>query len=145
MRIYRTTPLASSVAVAALFLGACSGDPTTPADSPENSSVRIVVADDSFSPELRTVNAGESIVWEWTGSNEHTVHFESLNLNSGSPKTSGTFQATLNTAGSFSYHCEVHGQSMSGTITVSGGTSTTGGDSGTGGDTGTGGGYAPTS
>ena len=144
MRIYRTTPLASSVAVAALFLGGCSGDPTTPADSTQNSSVRIVVADDFFSPSARTVNAGESIVWEWTGSNEHTVHFEKLNINSGSAKSSGTFEATLTAQGSFTYYCQVHGQTeMSGTITVSGGTSTTGGDSGTGGDGGTGGGYAP--
>ena len=142
MRIYRTTPLASSVAVAALFLGGCSSDPTTPADG----SVRIEVDDDFFSPSARTVNAGESIVWEWTGSNEHTVHFERLNINSGSAKSSGTFEAKLTAQGSFTYYCEVHGQSvMSGTITVSGGTSTTGGDSGTGGDTGTGGGYAPTS
>ncbi len=144
MRIYRTTPLASSVAVAALFLGACSGDPTTPANSPENSSVRIVVADNSFSPMSATVNVGEPIVWEWTGSNEHTVQFEKLAINSGSAKSSGTFETTLTAQGSFTYHCTVHGQSvMSGTISVSSGSSTTGGGSGTGGDTGTGMGYAP--
>ncbi len=138
MRIYRPTPLASSVAIAALFLGGCSGDPTTPENSLGNSSVRIVVADDFFSPSARTVNAGQPIVWEWTGSNEHTVHFEKLAINSGSAKSSGTFETTLTAQGSFTYHCTVHGQSvMSGTITVSGGNSTTGGDSGTGGS------YAP--
>ncbi len=138
MRIYRPTPLASSVAVAALFLGGCSGDPTTPENSPENSSVRIVVADNSFSPSSRTVNAGVLIVWEWTGSNQHTVQFDNLAINSGSAKSSGTFEATLTAQGSFTYYCTVHGQSvMSGTIIVSDGSSTTGGDSGTGGS------YAP--
>ncbi len=138
MRIYRPTPLASSVAVAALFLGGCSGDPTTPENSPGNSSVRIVVADNFFSPSSGTVNVGEPIMWEWTGSNQHTVQFDNLNLDSGSPKSSGTFEATLTAQGSFTYYCTVHGQSvMSGTITVSGGNSTTGGDSGTGGS------YAP--
>jgi plastocyanin len=30
----------------------------------------------------------------------------------------GTFSNTFNTAGSFPYHCQVHGTSMSGTVTV---------------------------
>ncbi len=103
MRIYRPTPLASSVAIAALFLGGCSGDPTTPQNNAGNSSVRIVVADNSFSPESRTVNAGQPIMWEWTGSNEHTVLFEKLAINSGSAKSSGTFETTLTAQGIFTY------------------------------------------
>ncbi len=139
MRTYCPNPLASSVAVAALFLGGGSGDPTTPENNPGNSSVRIVVGDNFFSPSSGTVNVGAPIMWEWTGSNQHTVQFDNLNLNSGSAKSSGTFETTLTTQGSFTYHCTVHGQSvMSGTITVS-----SGGGSGTGGDGGTGAGYAP--
>jgi len=33
--------------------------------------------------------------------------------------TSGVFVHTYNTAGSFSYHCKVHGSSMSGTVNCS--------------------------
>ena len=142
MRIRCPIPLPSCLAAVALFLGGCSGEPTTPvADPVPEDAIRISVRDDFFSPSPQTVNAGQSIVWVWTGSNQHTVRFENLPISSGSAKASGSFAATLSASGSFTYYCEVHGKSvMSGTITVSGAGSGSGGTN-TGGDSDTGGGY----
>lgn len=81
----------------------------------------------SYSPQNVMINVGQKVVWT-NNDGPHTVTsnpgpsgcspasteaFSSPLLNSGN-----TFQHTFNTPGTFAYHCEVHGCSMSGTVTV---------------------------
>lgn len=72
-------------------------------------------------PARDTVAVGGTVTWTWTGSNPHTV------LSTGSPsftsssnptQTTGTYQFTFNSAGTYTYECGIHGPSMSGVMVV---------------------------
>ena len=87
----------------------------------------------SFDPANRIITAGQKVTWTNTVNIPHTVSsndpadpglvfkctpvspelFRSVVLNQGD-----TFDHTFNTPGVYHYHCEVHGCSMAGTITV---------------------------
>jgi plastocyanin len=99
----------------------------------------VTVANFSFTPSALTVAPGATVTWSWAaGSTDHNVTFDDGNHSS--TQSSGTYQRTFPNAGTFPYHCTIHGaQGMVGTITVSAGGSG-GGSSGGGGGTG-GGGY----
>ena len=91
----------------------------------------VIIGDDFFAPANVTINAGQTVCWTNTGGNPHTVssnkssgqnftctpvsseEFESGNLTSGD-----TFDHTFNTPGTYAYHCDVHGCSMAGSVTV---------------------------
>lgn len=106
---------------AVLTLAACS-DHTGPGgggggnDEPPPATAAVSVQDDQFVRAAVRVAAGGTVTWTWTGNNLHNVTFN------GGPasatQTEGNFQRTFETPGSFSYNCTVHGQAMSGTITV---------------------------
>ncbi|MFC5270640.1 T9SS type A sorting domain-containing protein [Adhaeribacter terreus] len=74
----------------------------------------------SFAPQQVTINAGEMVTWQWE-SGTHNIHSDSspqawteASSTSGNP----TFSHTFNMAGTYPYHCTIHGQSMSGSITI---------------------------
>ena len=83
----------------------------------------ITVGNNVFTPTPDTVAAGQ-VTFSWsTPSNGHTVTWDSgpgtLPVASGL-KSSGTYAATLQ-AGTYQYHCEIHGgpgSGMHGTIVV---------------------------
>ena len=129
MRITKLVVLAPAILLA---LSACSSSstpsststppPTTPAASSSStgSAAATVQATDEkvFTPATVTINAGQTVTWQNQGSLSHTVTFDNgpsfnQNLDSGS-----TVNRTFSTAGTFKYHCTIHGASMSGTITV---------------------------
>jgi len=91
------------------------GGGTTTTTTPSTSS-EIRVLDNSYSPSATTVAAGTAVTWTWGGTTAHDVTFDD------GPKSStqvaGNYQRTFAAAGSFPYHCSVHGASMSGTVTV---------------------------
>mgnify|MGYP001442230569 CR=1 FL=1 len=76
-----------------------------------------------FAPTSVTIRAGGTVTFTWAaGSGLHGVNWSgapvgSLPANS-TNQTSGTFQVTLNTTGTYTYNCTVHGASMSGSIEV---------------------------
>jgi len=95
----------------------------------------------AFSPASLTVTAGTTVKWTNTGRAHHTSTSDATpqpTWNSGAvlpagmgtcdpndpyctPGTTpaGTYQRTFSTAGTYQYHCELHGaQGMTGTITV---------------------------
>jgi len=114
----RTTFLAVFVSLA---FTACSSS-TSPGSSGGRSTA-ITVGNDFYSISPDTVGSGATITWTWaTPSNGHTVNWDSgpgaLPPNSGATQTSGTYVATLTTAGTYHYHCAVHGAAMSGVIVV---------------------------
>jgi plastocyanin len=94
--------------------------PTTAASPTQSSGVTIRVEDNVFSPDARTVPAGTEVTWQWAGELPHSVEgtFNGQEVKSAQQRE-GTFKFTFASAGTFSYLCGVHGQAMSGTITVS--------------------------
>ena len=72
----------------------------------------------SFSPNPATVTTGQRVAWRNSAGQTHTATqnagaFDTGGISSGSQ--SGVF--TMNTAGTFGYHCSIH-PSMVGTLTV---------------------------
>jgi plastocyanin len=90
---------------------------TAVADVPPPMNAAVTVVDDSFDPDQRTIAAGGTVTWTWSGTtNQHNVTFAS-GTNSAT-QAAGTFMRTFAATGSFPYQCTIHGASMSGTIIV---------------------------
>ena len=82
-----------------------------------STSDQVTVANNNFSPRCTTVAPGTTITWTWnSGGLAHNVTF-ATGPNSGN-LTDGTFTRNFPTAGTFTYQCTIHGQSMSGEIRV---------------------------
>jgi plastocyanin len=121
------------LAAIALVAGACSSStsPSSSASSPPASTpatasspaptgAATVQATDSlkFTPATVTINVGQTVVWQNNGTVAHTVTFDSgpsfsQNLNAGA-----NVVRMFSTAGTFKYHCVIHGAAMSGTVIV---------------------------
>jgi plastocyanin len=75
----------------------------------------------SFSPANVAVNKGDSILFKNTGSSDpHSVIWDSPNSPSNGPlfNAGNTWSVVMPNAGTFNYHCGVHGAGMKGTVTV---------------------------
>jgi plastocyanin len=120
------------------LLSSCGGgsDSTTgPMDAEGNA---VTVGNNFFSPVDLSVVAGTTVTWNWAaGAVDHNVTFDD---GEHSPtQSSGSFPRTFSAAGTYPYHCTIHGAAvMHGTVTVAS-SSSGGGGSGMGGG-GTGGG-----
>jgi plastocyanin len=87
-------------------------------------STTVDVADDQFVAANITITVGDTVTWDWTDSNQHTVTFDDGSTYSSGiqsqPFTSPAIQFT--TVGTFAYYCQVHGApggtGMSGTVVV---------------------------
>jgi plastocyanin len=121
--------------LAVASLCACGGSSNT--TSPSNNSQPkvntppsvggISVTNNNFNPGSKTVPAGSNVQWAWntcTGDpyNGQSCISHSVTFDDGSASSpvqdEGTFTKSFNTAGTYTYHCSVHGTVMSGTITV---------------------------
>ena len=94
----------------------------------------VSVVDNSFQPQQLTVTVGDTVMWTDNGNNPHTVTadggaFDSSNGGSGTMANGQTFSHTFTAAGSFPYHCKIHGAAgglgMAGTIVVQAAASST--------------------
>ena len=85
--------------------GGCSGTNSAPK-----------VCDNFYSPGTVTITAGTTVTWTWGGAANHSVTI--TGVPSSGIKSSGTFAHTFSTPGTFTYDCDVHGASMSGTVQV---------------------------
>ena len=119
------------LAVASLYACGGSGGSTT---SPMNQGVNtpppsgaISVTNDMFSPGTKTVAVGTTVKWAWNSCsgdayNGQTCVSHSVTFDDGTASSplqdQGTFDKTFSAAGTFTYHCQIHGASMTGTITV---------------------------
>ena len=111
---------------------ALSGSPVTFSETvatlPTTASVAVgpgvvftSVRNGSANPAVDTVAAGGTVTFTWgSGSLSHGVGSTGTPSFTGqtSPQTSGTFQVTFNTAGTYAYDCIVHGIAMNGVIVV---------------------------
>jgi plastocyanin len=122
------------------LLSSCGGGSDSTAGPMDADPNTVTVGNNFFSPVDLSVAAGSTVTWNWApGADEHNVTFDD---GAHSPtQGSGSFPRTFSAAGTFPYHCAIHGADvMHGTVTVaSSGTSGGGGGSGMGGG-GTGGG-----
>ncbi|SRR6266542_3072967 len=85
----------------------------------DTSPVQIIMHNMTFSPASVTVNKGTVVKWQNDDAYAHTVNsndgstFSSGNINGG-----GSFSYTATLAGTFNYHCLIHGLPMSGILIV---------------------------
>ena len=71
------------------------------------------------SPNPATIKAGQRVAWRNADSLPHTATADAGSFNTGTLAASVTSSAIqLNTAGTFPYHCTIHGVTMAGTLTV---------------------------
>lgn len=88
----------------------------------------VEVADNEFAPEAITIEAGDTIEWEHTGVNPHTVTADdgSFDSHPDCPQgpcmmTGDTYEQTFDEPGEYGYYCKIHGSpgsGMAGTVVV---------------------------
>lgn len=130
-----------------LLAGACGGGggggPTSPPPSGGtgggtgggntggSTSADISVTNNAFTPSATTVAAGTTVTWTWNSCagdgyggqlcTDHSIVFDDGARPGAPAQSSGTFSSTFANAGTYSYHCSIHGSAttgMRGTITV---------------------------
>jgi plastocyanin len=128
-----------------LALSACGGgggggggttEPPPPGGNNTNTQVTVTVGKSSFNPTAVSVSPQGKVTWRWntcstaSGGDDpygggggstttcvaHNVKFDD-GPESGTQET-GAFSRTFATAGTYNYHCVIHGAAMSGTVTV---------------------------
>src|SRR6266849_4624748 len=93
--------------------------PTPPAvqprPTPARSSTQVVMiitnsdGSYSFSPAMLTIKVGTTLIWKDVSSAPHTVTSDDgTTFDSGTVSVGSSFRFTFKTAGSFSYHCNIH-------------------------------------
>jgi plastocyanin len=127
----------AGVSFALIFAVACGSDyspspttpsPTTPSPTPApapggvTSPVSIQagaesLADRAYAPAELNVAVGTTITWTNDDTEGHTTDSDAPGWNSGIIPPRGTFSVTLQTAGTFPYHCSIH-PGMVGTVIV---------------------------
>ena len=122
------------IALALISVGACGGSgggSTAPNNQPTGNTTPpsggIAVTNNNFSPSAKTVAVGTAVQWAWnscsgdsyTGTNTCVGHSVTFDDGVTSPtQEQGTYNRTFAVAGTYNYHCSVHGAAMAGAITV---------------------------
>jgi plastocyanin len=117
----------ASVAVIAASLGilGCSKDSSNPSGTSSSSqnpqpsqSNTVTMINISYSPSTLTVSKGTTVTWQNNDGVTHTSTSDDGLWDTGNiaPRTSKG--VTFSNAGTFKYHCTIHGPNMSGTIVV---------------------------
>lgn len=122
------------IALALISAAACGGgggggSETTgpPAGNTPPPAGAVSVTNNAFSPASKTVAPGTTVQWAWNtcsgggiyGDEVCVAHGVNFDDGANSPtQDKGTYSRTFGTAGTYNYHCAVHGTAMSGTITV---------------------------
>jgi len=109
--------------------GGSSADGVTgpPPQPVTGSTTALTVSNNKYTPARDSVAPGATLTWTWnscTGDGyggstctAHSVHFDD-GVSSSNIQDSGTFSRTFASAGTYTYHCAVHGAAMSGTVIV---------------------------
>ncbi len=87
---------------------------TTPVIAADQS---VVMQNFAFSPGSVSVEVGDTVTWENMDEAPHTATADDGFFDTGSLDTGDTGEVTFDTAGDFSYFCEIH-PDMTGTVTV---------------------------
>ena len=100
-----------------------SAPPPPPTSSPATAALTITIAgmngSNSYSPNPATVKAGQAVAWHNADAMPHTATADAGGFDTGNIAPGATSNPiTMNTAGSFPYHCTIHGFTMTGVLTV---------------------------
>ena len=79
----------------------------------------VEMRDDFFKPKNLTIHSGDTVRWVNHGNEPHSATSNTGLWDSGVLQKDQTFSLSFTDMGTFPYFCTVHGQAMSGTITVS--------------------------
>ncbi len=90
---------------------------TGPAASAATTGAAVAIKDFSFQPASISVVVGSTVTWTNNDTTGHTVTADDGSFDSGTVAPGATFSHTFDTAGTFTYHCNIH-PSMTATITV---------------------------
>lgn len=74
----------------------------------------------SYDPKIMTIKAGDEVVWENVAYTDHYATADdgkTFDVGPISPKTKSK-PVAFPAAGTYKYHCRVHGKTMSGTVVV---------------------------
>jgi plastocyanin len=106
------------------------GPGTAPAPPPppaNSSTTALTVSNNKYTPAHDSVAVGSTLTWTWnsctgdgyggTMCTAHSVQFDDGGASS-HIQDSGTFSRTFASAGTYTYHCAVHGAAMAGTVIV---------------------------
>lgn len=113
------------VALAALsIIAGCGGDSTSPTNNNNNNNnnngtptADVTVYNDYYQPASLSVAVGTAVTWTWAS--QGTVHTVTFDDGPTSDQIgTGTYSRVFAAAGTYPYHCLVHGTVMSGTVTV---------------------------
>ena len=84
-----------------------------------NTGSGISMINMTFSPATKTVAIGTVVTWTNNDGYAHTVTSnDGTSFDSGTINSSKTYSYTASVAGTFNYHCTIHGLPMSGTLIV---------------------------
>jgi len=115
--------IVSALTCATLLIGfSCSkssgyNSPNTPAGSGTGSGISMTGM--TFSPVSKTVAKGTVVTWTNNDVYAHTVTSnDGTSFDSGTVGSGKTYSYTASVAGTFNYHCTIHGMAMSGTLIV---------------------------
>ena len=101
-------------------------------------TVTVSMQNVAYSPQQVTIAVGDTVTWTNDDPFAHSVTADdgSFDSSPGCPggaciDPGGTYSHTFTSAGTFTYHCRIHGSAMTGTVVVTGGQVTTTSSSGT--------------
>ena len=118
------------ITLALISAAACGGGGETtgpPAGNTPTPAGGISVTNNAFSPAAKTITAGTTVTWAWNtcsgggiyGPDVCVAHGVNFTDGTNSPtQEQGSYSRTFSTAGSYPYHCAVHGAAMAGSVTV---------------------------
>ena len=114
--------LAASTACGGYSPASPTPTPTTVVPDGSTASVTIPMGaaslgDRAYNPGDLTVAVGSTVIWVNTDTVVHTTTSNASGWNSGSIAPNQRFATTLQTAGTFAYHCAIH-PGMVGTVIV---------------------------
>jgi plastocyanin len=124
-------PRLALIAVAAVALAACGSGSAggSPAGGPGGASgcqptnqaggVAVAIASFAFNPGTIQAKVGQPVTWTNNDTASHGAVLDSdASCTTGSFGKGGSGSLVFDKAGTFTYHCPVHGSSMKGTITI---------------------------
>jgi len=135
MRHWRLLSICLAMAAACGGGGGGGGSTTGPNPNPGGTgnpggvTNTVNLADQTFSPASVTVPVGTTVTWQWPSTctdgyggyytcPTHSVVFDDGSNISSPTQSTGTFARTFTAAGTFKYHCVIHGTAMSGQVVV---------------------------
>jgi plastocyanin len=79
----------------------------------------VTLADSSFLPANLTVAVGSKVTWKWDctdsygyGCPVHNIVFDDGSNQQSGTQDAGTYERIFPSAGTFNYHCAIHGASV---------------------------------